>query len=214
MRMKFDHKFYLNDTFEIAKNLLGSSLCTNINNEFVSGRIVELEVYFGTIDKASHSYGGRKTKRTETMYNPGGIAYIYLIYGLYSLFNVVTGQDGIPHAILIRALEPFSGIDIMKKRRKTDNILNLASGPGKLCSALNLSREQNGMDLTGDTVWIDQPEETVPENMIVRAGRIGIDYAKEYKDKLWRFYIKDNPNVSKQVQSTRQKNDQEVFTKP
>lgn len=197
--MKFEQKFFLNDTFNVAESLLGSTLCTNINNEYSSGKIVELEIYMGTIDKASHAFGGRRTKRTEIMYRPGGIAYIYLIYGLYSLFNVVTGPADIPHAILIRALEPVEGIDIMKSRRNTNNLPDLASGPGKLCTALNITREQNGKSLTGDTIWIEAPAEQIPENEILRAKRIGIDYAEEYKDKLWRFYIKENPHVSKKT---------------
>jgi len=211
--MKFKKNFYLNDTFEVAENLLGSLLFSNINNELTSGKIVELEVYLGKTDKASHAYGGRQTKRTEMMYKPGGTAYIYLIYGLYSLFNVVTGPEGTPHAILIRALEPVDGIAVMKRRRNTDNILNLASGPGKLCSALNLTRDQNGIDLTDDTVWIEQPEISVPENEIIRSRRIGIDYAEEYIDKLWRFYIKDNPNVSRKVPEGHLKNNLEIINK-
>ncbi len=195
--MKFDQEFYLNDTLEIAENLLGSLLCTNINNKLVSGRIVEVEAYLGVTDKASHAYGGKRTKRTETMFRQGGIAYIYLIYGLYSLFNVVTSAEGIPHAILIRALEPVNGIDIMMERRKTEKILSLTSGPGKLCTALNLTRDQNSINLTGDTVWLEQPDKIVPGNEIIHSKRIGIDYAEEYKEKLWRFYIKNNPNVSK-----------------
>ena len=195
--MKFDQTFYLNDTFEVAEALLGSKLCTNINNEYISGKIVEVEAYLGEADKGSHAYGGRRTNRTDTMYRQGGISYIYLIYGLYSLFNVVTRENGIPHAILIRALEPVNGIKIMKESRKTDDILNLTSGPGKLCSALNITREQNGVDLTGDTIWIEKPEKRIPENKIISAKRIGIDYAEEYKEKLWRFYIEDNPHISK-----------------
>lgn len=194
--MKFKKKFYLNETVEVAEQLLGALLFTDINNELTGGKIVELEIYLGKTDKASHAYGGRRTKRTEVMYHPGGKAYIYLIYGLYSLFNIVTGKEDNPHAILIRALEPVYGIDIMKRRRNTNNILNIASGPGKLCSALNISREQNGFDLTGDTIWIEQPETPVQKKNIVRAPRVGIDYAEEFIDKPWRFYIKDNPHVS------------------
>ncbi len=209
--MKFDRNFYLNDTLEIAENLLGSLLCTNTNNEFVSGRIVEVEAYFGVIDKASHSYGGRRTKRTEAMYSPGGVAYIYLIYGLHSLFNVVTGMERVPHAILVRALEPVDGIDIMKNRRKTENLLNLTSGPGKLCSALNLSREHSGIDLTGDKVWIERPDEPLADGNVIHARRIGIDYAEEYKDKLWRFYIKDNPHISKKLPESLLRNNREIL---
>ena len=208
--MKFDRDFYLNDTFEVAECLLGATLHTNIEGEVASGKIVELEIYLGKIDKASHAYGGRRTARNEVMYHIGGIAYIYLIYGLHSLFNIVTGTDNDAHAILIRALEPVSGIGIMKERRGSDKLLNLTTGPGKLCSALGISRDQNGVDLTGDTIWIEHPKVNIPANKMIRAKRIGIDYAEEYRDKLWRFYIKDNPHVSKRLPYSRLKGNEEL----
>jgi DNA-3-methyladenine glycosylase len=197
--MKYKKDFYINDTFEVAKNLLGSLLYTNINDEIVSGKIVELEIYLGVIDKASHAYGGRRTKRTEAQFLTGGIAYIFLVYGIHSQFCVVTAGENVPHAILIRALEPKTNIEIMKKRRGTNDILNLTSGPGKLCKALQITREQNKTDLTGNSIWIEHSEIKIPETDIIYARRIGIDYAEEYKDKLWRLYIKDNPHVSKIV---------------
>lgn len=209
--MKFDRNFYLNDTFEVAEGLLGATLHTNIDGELVCGKIVELEIYLGKIDKASHAYGGRRTIRNEVMYHMGGIAYIYLIYGLHSLFNVVTGTDNDAHAILIRALEPLAGINIMKSRREVDNFLNLTSGPGKLCSALKITRDLNGADLTGDIIWIEPPKEKIPDSKIIRAKRIGIDYAEEHRDKLWRFYIKDNPHVSKIVPLTRLNGNEEIY---
>ncbi len=207
--MKFNRNFYLNDPFVLADNLLGATLHTKIEDEVVSGKIVELEVYLGTTDKASHAYGGRRTTRTEVMYHSGGIAYVYFIYGMYSLFNIVTGTKGVPHAILIRALEPIAGIDIMKRRRKNDNIFSLTSGPGKLCTALKITRNHNGIDLTGNTIWINSPEKRVTDNKIIMAKRVGIDYAEEYRDKLWRFYIKDNPHVSKQVPAVKLKGNYE-----
>lgn len=213
-QMKFERNFYLNDTFEIAEDLLGATLHTNIENEVISGKIVELEIYLGRTDKASHAYGGRRTKRNEVMYHKGGIAYIYLIYGLHSLFNIVIGKENDAIAILIRALEPVNGIEIMEKRRDTNNVLNLTSGPGKLCAALKISGEQNGISLTGETIWIEPPAEKVPDNKIIRAKRIGIDYAEEDKDKLWRFYIKDNPFVSKKVHSAYLNNNREIITRP
>jgi len=197
--MKYKKDFYLNNTFDVAKNLLGSLLYTKIDNEIVSGKIVELEIYLGVIDKASHAYGGRRTKRTEAQFLLGGIAYIFLVYGIHSQFCVVTAEENVPHAILIRALEPKENIEIMKKRRGTDDIFNLTSGPGKLCKALSITRDQNGIDLTGDTIWIEPSGTIVPENSIIHAKRVGIDYAEEYKDKLWRLYIKDNPHVSKTI---------------
>lgn len=213
IKMKYKQSFYLNDTFDVAKKLLGSSLCSNIDGEFNRGTIVEVEVYLGIIDKASHAYGGKRTKRTEYQFHRGGIAYIFLVYGIHSQFCVVTGEADVPHAILIRALEPRGELITMKKRRKTDNILNLTSGPGKLCTALKITREQNGIDLTGDTIWIEHPKEKVQDDEIVYARRIGIEYAAEYKNKLWRLYIKDNPYVSKKVPAGRLKNNREIISK-
>ncbi len=207
--MKYDKSFYLQDTFKVAERLLGSILHSNIDQKQTSGKIVELEIYLGIIDKASHAYKGRRTKRTEYQFHKGGIAYIFLVYGIHSQFCVVTEQADIPHAILIRALEPVEGIDMMKERRGTNNIINLTSGPGKLCSALKITRDQNGIDLTGDTIWIEHPKEKVLDDKIIYARRIGIDYAEEYRNMLWRLYVKDNNFVSKNVPQHLLRNNRE-----
>ncbi len=212
--MKFDRDFFTKDSFEVAKSLLGATLHTNIENKIASGKIVELEVYYGMKDKASHAYGGRKTTRNKVMYQMGGVAYIYLIYGLHSLFNIVTGMENNAQAILIRALEPIDGIEIMRERRGSNKLLNLASGPGKLCAALNITSRQNGFDLSGNTVWIEPPSIKVPDEKIIRAARVGIDYAEEYKNKLWRFYIKDNPHVSKKVSASLLKGNCQIIPEP
>lgn len=165
----------------------------------MSGIIVETEAYQGPEDKAAHSYGNRRTNRTETMFGKGGTAYVYFIYGMYYQFNVVTNIESIPHAVLIRALEPDEGIDRMRQRRPGRNDKNLTNGPGKLCQALSIDRSYNAADLTGgcDRVWIEEGRGAAGDAQIASGVRIGIDYAEEYAAKPWRFWLKDNPYVSK-----------------
>jgi DNA-3-methyladenine glycosylase len=162
----------------------------------VSGKIVEVEAYRGPEDRASHAYGGRRTKRTETMYGEGGVAYVYFVYGMYNQFNVVTNVRDTPHAILVRALEPIEGIETMRARRHSHADRNLTSGPGKLCLAMGIDRQLDGADLLGDRVWIEEYER-VPVSKIARGPRIGIDYAEEWIEKPWRFWIKGNEYVSR-----------------
>ena len=141
--MKLLQPYYCNkDTIQLSKNLLGKKLVTNINNKLTSGLIVETEAYLGINDKASHAYSGKKTNRTNIMYHKGGVAYVYLCYGMHSLFNIVCNIKNIPHAILIRAIEPIDGIDIMKSRRKINGV-NLTNGPGKLSKALGITKMNN-----------------------------------------------------------------------
>jgi DNA-3-methyladenine glycosylase len=158
--------------------------------------IVEAEAYRGPQDRAAHSYGGRRTKRTETMYRIGGTAYIFFVYGMYNQFNVVTNVENTPHAVLIRALEPLEGIEIMRTRRHGQPDHNLTNGPGKLCIALGIDRKLDGADLLGERVWIEDAEK-FPRSQIASGPRIGIDYAEEWIDKPWRFWIKDNSYVSR-----------------
>lgn len=158
--------------------------------------IVETEAYRGPKDRASHAYGGRRTNRTETMYQTGGVAYVYFVYGMYYQFNVVTNVEDIPHAILVRGVEPAEGIDFMRQRRRRQPDHNLTNGPGKLCIALGINRELDRADLLGDKVWLEKGV-TIPRSRIVSGPRIGIDYAEEWVDKPWRFWVKDNPHVSK-----------------
>jgi len=158
--------------------------------------IVEVEAYRGPDDRASHAYGGRRTKRTETMYQQGGIAYVYFVYGMYYQFNVVSNVADTPHAILVRGVEPVDGIEWMRERRHSHPDRNLTNGPGKLCIALGIDRELNGSDLLGDRVWIED-HKTVPRRQIATGPRIGIDYAEEWIDKPWRFWVRDNPYVSR-----------------
>jgi DNA-3-methyladenine glycosylase len=195
---KLPLEFYLRpNVLTVAKELLGKLLVVpRSNGERVSGKIVEVEAYRGPEDRASHAYGGRRTKRTETMYRSGGVAYVYFVYGMYYQFNVVSGIVDVPHAILVRALEPVEGLELMRERRHSHPDRNLTSGPGKLCIAMGIDRELNGADLLGDQVWLEEFE-TVTSRRIAKGPRIGIDYAEEYIDKPWRFWIKDNPYVSR-----------------
>lgn len=158
--------------------------------------IVETEAYLGEIDKAAHSYKGRRTPRNEITYQMGGYAYVFFIYGMYFQFNVVTGAENYPHAVLIRALEPIENIGKMRQRRGKMPDKNLTSGPGKLCIALDIKRELNEADLCGEKIWIEYYR-TFPKTQIINSKRIGINYAAEFADKPWRFFIKNNPFISR-----------------
>ncbi len=203
---KLPREFYTReDTLQIARDLLGKLLVVpNEQGERVAGMIVETEAYLGAIDKAAHSFGNRRTKRTETMFTIGGTVYIFFIYGMYFQFNVVVGAIDIPHAILIRAVEPIENIEIMRARRHagskkaTLKMLdkNLTSGPGKLCIALGIDKTFNNESLLGGRVWLEDGKVFSADN--INCGkRIGIDYAEEFTEKPWRFWVKDNKFVSR-----------------
>lgn len=195
---KLPREFYLRpDVLTVARELLGKILVVSgPRGKRVSGKIVEVEAYRGPDDRASHAYGGRRTKRTETMYRAGGVAYVYFVYGMYNQFNVVSGVADVPHAILVRALEPVEGLDLMRERRHAQPDHNLTSGPGKLCIAMGIDRQFDGADLLSDRVWLEEFEEVSPRR-IARGPRIGIDYAQEWVGKPWRFWIRDNSYVSR-----------------
>ena len=181
----------------LAKSLLGKILVTRWDDVETSGRIVEVEAYQGVSDKASHAYGGRKTARTEIMYAEGGVAYIYLCYGIHHLVNVVTNKRDIPHAILIRALEPVKGIDIMLQRtgkKKAD--FTLTKGPGNVSKALGIHFSKSGWPLGSKDFFIGDDGFVFPRHLIASSPRIGVDYAGEDAKLPYRFYIKGNPFVS------------------
>ena len=193
---KLNRKFYLKSADELAPALLGKVLVHKTAEGVTSGIIVETEAYIGPDDKGAHSCGGVPTARTAVMFGQGGFAYVYLIYGMYSCFNVVANVKDKPEAVLIRALEPLDGVELMQKRRATDKLENLCSGPGKLCSALGITRELSGADLCKSELFIlDKPELAATE--IAVSPRINIDYAEEYRDVLWRYFVKGNKFVSK-----------------
>ena len=194
--MILNRDFYIKDGITLAKDLLGKILVKEIDGVLYKGRIIETEAYMGAIDKACHAYNNRRTKRTEAMYREGGYSYIYLIYGMYNCFNVTASIKDNPEAVLIRALEPLDNKDIMLKIRKVKNEKYIANGPGKLTKALGITSDDNNIDLTlGKNIWIED-DGYVP-NKITETTRVGIDYAEEFKEKPWRFYISENNNVSK-----------------
>ena len=195
---KLPREFYTrSNVLAVTRELLGKLLVVPARDGTrVSGIIVEAESYRGPEDRASHAYNGRRTNRTETMYQVGGTAYVYFVYGMYNQFNVVTNVENIPHAVLIRALEPVEGIEVMRKRRHNQPDHNLTNGPGKLCIALGIDRQLDRADLLGNQVWIEEGEK-VSARSIASGPRIGIDYAEEWIAKPWRFWIRDNDFVSK-----------------
>lgn len=196
--MKLPREFYLReDTLRLARELLGKLLVVSAETgERVSGMIVEVEAYMGVDDRAAHSYGGRRTKRTETMYAIGGTVYIFFIYGMYYQLNFVTGPVEQPHAVLIRAIEPVEGIELMRRRRGEMKDKNLTSGPGKLTIAFGIDKSVNGEDLLGERIWLEDYKKITSKDIGV-GKRIGIDYAGEDAEKPWRFWVKDNPFVSR-----------------
>lgn len=198
MNTKLPREFYTRpNVVTVARDLLGKLLVVPTKDgRRVSGIIVETEAYRGPLDRAAHSYGGRRTTRTETMYGIGGTAYVFFVYGMYNQFNVVTNVADAPHAVLIRALEPVEGIEVMRKRRLGQPDHNLTNGPGKLCIAMGIDRKLDSADLLGDRVWLEQGR-TIPRSQIASGPRIGIDYAEEWVDKPWRFWIRENPFVSR-----------------
>jgi DNA-3-methyladenine glycosylase len=193
MLKKLPRKFYINqDVFSISKSLLGKFLVTKINSKTItSGMIVEVEAYRGPEDKASHAYANKRSARTETMYMNGGHAYIYLCYGMHHLFNVVTAIEGVPHAVLIRAIEPHDGIDFMLKRYQLKKIKSkFTSGPGKLTKALGITVLHDKIDLCGNKIWIEDRGIKIDPLNIEASPRVGIDYAEEHAKLPWRFKIK------------------------
>ena len=195
---KLSSKFYTRNLHKVAEELLGKYFVRRINQKFLTGKIVEVEAYDGTIDEAAHTFGG-KTKRNEVMFNEGGLLYVYFTYGMHFCCNVVTGIGNEGKAILLRAFEPVEELELMvlnrfgKKEINDKELNNLTNGPAKICMAFQISRKENGTDLTGEDIFIcDAPK--IPKSKIAKSVRIGI---KKSVDLPWRYYIKDNSFVSK-----------------
>ncbi|HTS43387.1 MAG TPA: DNA-3-methyladenine glycosylase [Puia sp.] len=195
---KLGHSFYnRRDVVKIAKELLGKILVTTFGGVRTSGRIVETEAYAGVVDNASHAYRGRRTSRTEVMYKDAGTAYVYLCYGIHHLFNVVTNKKNIPHAVLIRSLEPLEGIETMLRRsgkKKMDH--TLTRGPGNVSKALGIVTNHSGISLLGKKVFIGDDGFKVNKDSIGVTTRIGVEYAGKDADLLYRFIIKDSRYIS------------------
>ena len=187
------------DTLRVARELLGKRLVVpSADGARVSGRVVEVEAYLGAEDRAAHSYGGRRTRRTETMFGVGGTAYVFFVYGIHHQFNVVTGPEGQPHAVLVRAVEPEEGVELMKERRPVRKERELTSGPGKLCRALGLDLSFDGEDLTrGGRAWLEETGVKLRPDEIASGPRIGVAYAAEDALKPWRFWVAGNEYFSR-----------------
>ena len=197
--MKLPLAFYThNDVLSITRNLLGKYLLTKIDGIITGGYIVEAEAYNGITDKASHSFGNRKTPRTQTMYLHGGVSYVYLCYGIHEMFNVVTSTEGEPHAVLIRAIVPTEGIEEMLLRRNMPALKpNLTAGPGSVAKALGISRKINAFDLRGDVIWIEDRGLTFTDDEVKAVPRVGVAYAGEDALLPYRLFVKGCPYVSK-----------------
>ena len=201
---RLSQDFYAGDTVAIAQALLGKLLVRRLDGQLLAGRITETEAYIGRCDKACHAYHYRRTPRTETLFRAPGHAYIYLIYGMYHCLNFVTEPEGEPAAVLLRAVEPVAGLETIRRLRYGDKpltpyrIRNFLNGPGKVSQGFGLTRAQNGLDLTGDELFLcDGPEDLgLPcpaprRERICRGPRIGVDYAQEARDFPWRFWLEE-----------------------
>ncbi len=195
---KLPIQFYqATDVVLIAKKLIGKIIVTNLNGHLTSGRIVETEAYIGLTDRASHSFGGKRTARNEHMYASAGVAYVYICYGMHHLFNIVSNAKDVPDAVLIRAVEPITGIDIMLKRTgklKLDN--TLTKGPGNAAKALGISKIHSGLDLMKDEIYIADDGFKITSASIGVSRRIGIESSGDAALLPYRFYVKGNPFIS------------------
>ncbi len=213
-KKRLTRQFFTHPTLKVCRDVLGKYLVCKIGNKKIVGKIVEVEAYIGPNDRASHAIGGKMTERNRAEFLEGGYVYIYLVYGMYWQFNVSTSKKGSPECFLIRALEPIAGAQNQKPRRRASTlrgrskiknkndilkIKDFTNGPGKLCRWMKLDKGHYGLDLTTSRkLWIEDWGERVSESQVVRAGRVGIDYAGKYwARKRWRFYIKGNPCVSR-----------------
>jgi len=189
--MKLPESFYLrSDIVQVSRELLGKVLATNLDGGITKAVITETEAYEGETDKASHAYGGRRTKRTEPIYQTGGRAYIYLCYGIHHMFNVVSNVEGIPHAILVRAGRPHQGeAEMLRRRGKSKAGKSLLAGPGSLGKALGIKTILTGTDLAGDKIWIEDQDISVDDAEIIVGPRVGIDYAEEDASRPYRFIL-------------------------
>ena len=192
---KLPRSFYARPALDVAADLLGKVLVRKLDGVTLSGKIVETEAYVGPHDLACHASKGH-TPRTSVMFGPPGYAYVYMIYGFYFCLNVVTEPLGYQAAVLIRAVEPLENVDLMRQlRNNPERETNIASGPGKLCMAMSIDKGLNGADLLGTTIWIE--DRKLDPGPMRTSPRVGVDYAGEYKDKPWRFFVDGSPHVSR-----------------
>lgn len=199
MNNKLPVGFYRqDDVVSVARDLLGKYVYSLVDGQLTGGIIVETEAYRGPHDRGSHAYNNKRTPRNEMMYSAGGVAYMYICYGIHDMLNIVTGTEGMSHAALIRAIEPIEGLDIMRIRRGVfDQDLRLCQGPGALAKALGLTKLHNGADLQGDIVWLTDHGITYRDEQVVASARVGMNFEGPYKTIPWRFYVRGNQFVSR-----------------
>ncbi|HYJ09059.1 MAG TPA: DNA-3-methyladenine glycosylase [Polyangiaceae bacterium] len=196
--------FYARPVLTVAREVIGKLLVHESSQGLLVGRIVEAEAYRGPEDRAAHSWGGRRTPRTEVMYGEPGLAYVFFVYGMHWHLNLVTTRAGAPHAVLLRAIEPLQGADLMAHRRGVPaSHVNLSNGPGKLCQALGVDRRHYGLDLTAGSELFLSEGPGVARGRLGRSPRIGVDYAEDWAEKPWRFFERDNRWVSRVRRSGR-----------
>lgn len=188
--MRLERSFYTRpDVVQVARDLIGKYIFTHFESGITGGIIIETEAYEGVTDRASHAFGNRRTARTEVMYAKGGVAYVYLCYGIHSLFNIVTNQEGIPHAVLVRGILPDTGIDLMLKRTGKERMKpGAGSGPGKVSKLLGIHYSQSGLTLLGDRIWLEDRGHCLEEK-ILTGTRIGVDYAGQDALLPYRFWV-------------------------
>jgi DNA-3-methyladenine glycosylase len=192
---RLEADFFGRDGITVARELVGKRLVRRLDGSDVVCRIVETEAYMGPQDKASHAYKNRRSKRTEVFYRRGGYLYIYLIYGMYYCCNIIAATEDRPEAVLLRAVEPLTGIEVIQKRRTARRVVDLTNGPGKLCQALDIDNRLYGYDVTtGQEIWLENSDQPF---QISASPRVNIDYAAEYRDEPWRFYLTGNSFVSR-----------------
>ncbi|MBK0382311.1 DNA-3-methyladenine glycosylase [Pedobacter sp. SD-b] len=195
--MNLDNTFYhRNDTVKMAKELIGKFLFSNVDGKLTGGMIVETEAYMGSIDSSCHTFNNRKTERNATMFNRGGVSYMYVCYGIHDMLNIVTGDEGNSQVILVRAVEPKFGLDIMQQRRGQVPLNRLAKGPGSLAKALGLNKSFDNSSLTDGLIWIENKGIEFLEKDIIESPRIGLSCPEPYFSIPWRFFLKGNKFVS------------------
>jgi len=194
---RLPREFYAGDTLAVARAMLGKLLVHRSPEGIAAGRIVETEAYIGPGDRGAHSYGGRRTGRTEVMFGPPGMAYVYLVYGIHYCFNAVTAEAGRPEAVLVRSIEPVLGQELMARRRsRAVPVRALGNGPGKLCLALGIDGSLSGADLEGDELYLTDDGQAVPDTRVRTTPRINLGYAGPDRDLPWRFVIDGHPCLS------------------
>jgi DNA-3-methyladenine glycosylase len=196
---KLSKLFYTRpDVVQISRELIGKHIFTRIDGVLTGGKIVETEAYCGENDLACHSHSGRRTARTEIMFQEGGVAYVYLIYGIYCLFNIITNVAEKADAVLIRAIEPTEGLpEMLLRRGHTQVTPKLTAGPGLVTLALGINKKHYGTDLTGDLIWLENRGETINPEGLIASPRVGVDYAGEDALLPWRFRLKNSRWTSK-----------------